>query len=1036
MKNFYFPRFFLFALLLACNNDAPAPEPCTTDAYCEQNTRYFCEQGKLLSEQCESPLVCSHGLCTTGNDACDVSTFQQSCKDNVHTYCDKGLVVTLPCDEGSACFEGTCQALAQCQDNYQARCEDGASVRCEGGKIIRELCSKPELCISGHCTTAPESCGNGIVEPDSENCDDGAQNGDYGKCRMDCQSTALCGDMILDAPHEQCDDGSRNGEYNHCQNDCQGVARCGDKILEKEHEECDPPSQDWLITCEADCKTANSLFPDWPQNVDFTNPDNQVCSNSNLLSKYMAYRQRFIGDVAKNIPGFVSWGESAGESLPASSRQPDANCKTMWDFNYGNSRCAFNDLADAQGAYKWGDTTMWLGIMAHWLATEYRMFELLGIDTTQTEHLIALTLKALNRLDTTAETLFGLEGRLDGFFLRDDIPRGFYKSGTNYRFARHDAPNLGYECAASGTTCQLYNHISAPELLNSGSFISQDQVTGLFEGYGMLAKFLQPNAQSGGFSLRQETLLTIDRILKLFKANNWSLGMQTSQAWLQIPDAWGGYVQMFSGLFAEAANKIVGDQLGTADYHDSVSSASLGAMKALLHRLWPLWETNNNYNRNLVLRVIAYTEIWDEATYTKFALDSGREVFALARALIWDTPINDNFPLWRIHHILSSAPCSGPCNGPTCITPTPGWMGESYFVSPVERFGAKHYTGEYNGLDYLLAHNLYFLAYAQKTGFAYSQRIPVSLTPVAGALETMLQSGTTPSSYDAKAGSNISDLALRFCGRNFADWLRDNALGLVDIYTKDTRWLCKLDGKCQLSSDSAPYTHKNALILGTQGNDTLNIPQGFHHCIATLGGNDSITTASGHHVIEAGDGDDLIHTSTGNVIIYAGSGNDEIHAGSSFNQILGEDGNDVIYGAAGTDLIDGGAGNDVIDGAGGNNQLLGGDGNDLIIAGNGDNSIWGGQGDDKIRVGDGNNRIQGSDGRNFILMGNGNNNVAAHEPQDEDLFICFGSGTNTIWAGWTPYSHCSPAQNSQLNDSCKQDLDASFCSLDNFNAWH
>ncbi|MFA5624477.1 MAG: calcium-binding protein [Bradymonadales bacterium] len=1024
-------------LAFACSNDGTHEEKCNILPYCEDNTRFFCDNNELKSENCLNTQFCEAGECKTKSADCSEDDYPRSCSQNVVTYCKNGEIIRENCFLPKRCVGGFCEEAAECDESYfSPRCEGEKRVTCVEGSLYYSDCPDKMICVATECKPIPAQCGDGKIDAETEVCDDGEQNGEYGKCRKDCQTVSRCGDKIIDSPEEICDDGEQNGEYGKCRSDCQTLSRCGDGILDPPNEECDPPSQDWLISCTKSCKRRDSLFPDTPTSEDYSDIAGRTCTENDLFAKYMFYRERFIGNAAKQIPGFISWGDAPGESIPASHRDPLVDCHTYWSFNYQSSQCGFEDLANAKGSYHWGDATIWLGTMVHWLATEYRMFSLLGWDTSETLQLIASAMAAFNRLDLEAERLFGQTGILNGFFLRDDVPRDFYLKDGQYRFVRTDAPYTGYECAASMTSCERHNNVSAEDLLYGGSFTSQDQLTGIFEGYGMLSKFLVHSTDLAEQNLYNESLAALDRIMRYLLANHWNIGVQTSSAWLQIPDTWGGYAQLFSGLFAGAANQIIGDKLGMQDYHDEISRLSYNGAKRVLPLAWEFWKVENNYNYNIILRVIAYTEIWDESTFNAYALGAGRDIFSLMRALFWDSPLSTDYPLWRIHEILRSAPCAGPCSGSSCQNPKPGWMGENYFLTVKDRFGARYFEGEFNGLDYLLAHNLYFLSYAQKTGHAYSQKLPPPFSIGPSDLNKILNKVENPTQYDAKAPRNASDMHIYFCGRSFADWIRDNSLGLVDIYTLQNRWTCTINGICQITQDQSPYTHKNALIIGSNENDSINVPKGYHHCIASLDGDDSITTAEGHHVIEAGDGNDSINSGNGQVKIYAGAGNDVVRLGAGFNQVYAGAGNDKIYGSVGVDLIDGEAGDDYIDGGESYNQLRGGDGNDIILAANGANTIWGGAGNDKIRTGNGNSTIHGGRGRNFIMVGNGNNVVYSEMLQLDHLYICFGSGQNKIWADWSAYSHCSAPQNSSLHNSCQSDLDAAFCSLDNFNQWH
>ena len=1064
---------FLLSVLCGCSDntkqteipDTPpvSDDKCADLPKCDGESRIFCSDNAPVKESCGDYQTCLNGNCVP-NGKCGPD-FAKYCQDDQAVSCvDSHLKYescTLGC-AGNVCATDTCSS----DPRFPYCDEEGNRVICDHGNPKAEPCASEKTCVSGDCISVAPACGNG--EPnDDESCDDGELNGQYGKCRADCSGISQCGDGIPDTPDEVCDDGEENGNYGKCREDCSAIRRCGDGIPDipdevcddgedngkpekcasdcqsrpgcgngvlDPGEDCDPPSSGMLITCNPDCTAPQALFDEFPSSgiLDTTVPD--TCDPYNLWHKYLIYRERFIGNAAKHIPGFISWGTDPGQSLPAEYRDPTLNCATAWRYHHEGNDCAFEDLPDANGSYGFSDTSLWLGIMTHWLALEYATYKMYGLDTTETERYIYLALKAFDRLDLAAEPFFGVEGKLDGFFIRDDIPRTFFKNGENYRFIRTDG-YAGYECAVSGNACAIHSGATAKQLLDGGTFVSQDQITGIYEGFGMIAKFLDDSVEYEGYKLRHGARSAIDRIIRNLRDNHWLIRVETPNGWLQVPEEWGGYTQMMSSLFAEGANAIAAPDFGLESYHDDGTNAMKNLIGDIITTLWPLWEHKNNYNRNLILRLLNYTEFWDDATFAKISMESGRELWALSHALYWNRPLTNDYPLWRMHTILSTAPCDGPCSGDNCRNPTTGWMGENYFISPNVRAGYAHSSGDYNGLDYLISYNLYALAYAQKTGRSYTQSIETA-TNSAHQLEDIINGSPAPQKYII--ADNTKDMQMVFCGRSFADWIRDNALGIVDIYTNTSRWQCTMDGECTISSDSAPYTHRNAVIIGTNQADTIDVPSGHHHCISSLDGDDTITAAAGMHFVESGPGNDTIRTNGPHVTIYSGDGDDKIYPANGYHLIDAGMGNDLIDSGSstGTHLIVGGPGNDTIRAGEGANSLVGGPGNDILEAKNGDNVVWGNDGDDKINLGNGDNIIFPGDGNAFILVGNGDNSIQTISPQDDNVYICFGSGKNSIYAGWSSTSLCSDKQNSDIHDnSCRPTLTADDCSQAAYNAW-
>jgi cysteine-rich repeat protein len=98
------------------------------------------------------------------------------------------------------------------------------------------------------------SCGNGVVEP-GEVCDDGADNGEYGRCNQTCTGTGgVCGDGVVQGP-EQCDDGNSSND-DACLNTCEAAA-CGDRFVHAGVEDCDDGNSSNSDACLTTCVGAS-----------------------------------------------------------------------------------------------------------------------------------------------------------------------------------------------------------------------------------------------------------------------------------------------------------------------------------------------------------------------------------------------------------------------------------------------------------------------------------------------------------------------------------------------------------------------------------------------------------------------------------------------------------------------------------------------------------------------------------------------------------------------------------------------------------
>ncbi len=120
-------------------------------------------------------------------------------------------------------------------------------------------------------------------------------------------------------------------------------------------------------------------------------------NNQINLEKYWHYRYRLVNY-------FMVVGEGQGMSLPAYVRN-----------RWGNRQI------------DWGETPRYLGWYIGVLATEYRLLANTGGVPNQTKMELYYALKALERLDKSAEPVYnpGSPEKLDGFILREDIYEDF-----------------------------------------------------------------------------------------------------------------------------------------------------------------------------------------------------------------------------------------------------------------------------------------------------------------------------------------------------------------------------------------------------------------------------------------------------------------------------------------------------------------------------------------------------------------------------------------------------------------------------------
>ncbi|MCC6625182.1 MAG: hypothetical protein IT385_28300 [Deltaproteobacteria bacterium] len=951
-------------------------------------------------------------------------------------------------DAGPRCGDGVTQADREaCDDGDDngdyGKCGygcNGPAERCGNGFIetAHEVCDDGDKNGTyGWCATdcqgAAAGCGDGVVTAPFESCDDGADNGLPGRCPADCNPTPGCGDGQLVAP-EVCDDGPANGGYGACAADCGGDGpRCGDGLRDRKHEACDDGEHNGRYGfCRADCQgrgphcgdgqtqaDAGEACDDGAQNgaaghcnLECTGPmdawvagpdalkdqsalDGRTCAEDDLLGKYMRYRLRFRGDGTAADPGFIAFGTAPGEGMPASRREPMANCGGHWAFE----SCPRPDLADARGIYNWGDGTVWLGEYIALLAMEHAMFTHLGLPTAETASDLRYALMALDRIDEVAETFFqGATPVRDGLYVRDDVPVDFHLlPGGGYRFPRNDDGQAGYECVSGDLLCD-------PPDIEDGSFTSQDQTIALIFGLALVDR-LTPDLVVDGLAVGPDAREKVHRLVWFLRKNGWKVKDPTGGS---PPDAWGGNAIGFSNAMAKVANAVVGDEHGVSDYRN-FASRTLG--EAAWAGLQVIWQETHGYNRSHALKLAAANGVWDADKMPSMAMQDGKDYYALAWSLLQGHALEAPYSDWRIEALLRSAPCSGPCRGPGCTNEVIGWMGESRTMNPEDRAGSRHWQGQFNGMDYMATFAAYYLYRQGRFTHTRPDRVPADCRGFVG-LEQILASGATEGQvYDpAHACAAALDLDRELCRRPFGGWLQDAMRGKVTIWAGGGRWTCTPGGACVIHLTDDEDTGDDDLILGTAGADEL-AGGGGNDCVMGFGGDDRLEGNQGYDEIHGGEGADrlygegrlLVVDGEGDVL-FGGPGDDYLDGAPGKDELHGEDGDDEIDGGNGEDWLIGGRGNDKLTGNLADDSLIGGDGDDALDGGWGADQMWGGPGRDKLDGDLGDDHLDGGIGPDFLRGGDGDDSLASGDDWgtnslDHDR-LCGNGGDDTMWGGW------------------------------------
>lgn len=724
--------------------------------------------------------------------------------------------------------------------------------------------------------------------------------------------------------------------------------------------------------------------------------DGLACDDSDLLAKYFRYRRRLRGDGTAAHPGFVSFGSAPGESIVASRREPTVDCAGHWLFE----TCPVEDEPDARGLYKWGDGTIWLGEHLAVLGLEHALFRSLGVPTAETESDIRQLLAAFDRLDARAEAYYPeVAGRLDGFFVRDDVPRGFTRRVDGaWRFPRDDGWS-GYECAGGDLLCD-------PPRIDGGAFTSQDQTIGLMFGLAQVALHVPPGTRSEGVDLRETARAQFHRIVMHLRDNGWRV---TDPDGNSPPDAWGGNATGFSSVIAKSANAICGADFGVDDYRDGTSRT---AGEAAWTGIQAIWDTTHGYNRTMALRLAAMSDVWAPDKMARNAARDGKDVFAMIHAIAHGADLVPHFADWRIEALLRSAPCGGPCRGTVGCANKPGWLGESRTSITGDRFGSRHHpVAEFNGLDYMLTFAAWHL---YREGLWQLRPLDRDARPCApeAALDRVLALGVDDgTTWDPTDPCRAQDLRRTFCDRPLGAWLHDAAQGRVNVFAGGARWACEPAGVCTLHADLDGHTDADDLILGTPGADTLDGGDG-HDCVVGLGGDDVLFGGRGYDHLDGGPGEDILLGERDGVVLdgeadvlRGGPGDDTLQGGPGRDELVGDAGRDTLDGGGGADFLHGGDDDDTLSGGGGGDHLDGGDGDDALVGDLGDDVLWGGAGRDKLDGEGGADYLHGGTGPDFLRGGDGDDTLISGDQQgdrprlDEDR-LCGNGGDDVLWGGW------------------------------------
>ena len=246
-------------------------------------------------------------------------------------------------------------------------------------------------------------------------------------------------------------------------------------------------------------------------------------SDQQNLDKYWKFRASFKKD-------FIRIGELQGESLPMGRR---------WFWKTPNFDST--EFGEPRGKLYWGDGVIRHGHYVGFLATEYALLKRNNQDVTATLNELYYALDAFNRLDEDAEPIIsGIKPNLNdqpknlnGFFLRDDVPKKFeehwkdepIKARATFGdiYTNNNAQHIDDPNATNHEGALHYARYSAGQWSNP----SLDQVTSMLVALKVCDKLIpenlwvKPTANDSVMNIADEVRQITNRIITYAKDHNW-----------------------------------------------------------------------------------------------------------------------------------------------------------------------------------------------------------------------------------------------------------------------------------------------------------------------------------------------------------------------------------------------------------------------------------------------------------------------------------------------------------------------------------
>ncbi|MCP4440247.1 MAG: hypothetical protein GY810_14985 [Aureispira sp.] len=417
-------------------------------------------------------------------------------------------------------------------------------------------------------------------------------------------------------------------------------------------------------------------------------------SHQENLDKYWLYRTRLVGTNGQG--GFLDIGTGQGQSLVATNRDFNRICSNDWHMVDGKCH-----TREGKGGLSWADASLYQGFYIGMLALEYANLERAKQPLDKVGQELWYAMLTVERLDSLAEIALGKkEGKLDGFFLRDDVPANFYyeKDAPNDR--RFGANSQNIECVSSDYSC------GEEVAVEKGGFISQDQVIGLFIGFSLIKKLVADKRYKKNLpTYGEKAALIAHRIADYMSSSGWKLKDPDGK---KIPDKWGGNALGMSYPIAKAANFIT-DGKHSKTYIRKGASILGKPIYGLLHASLAF-----QHQTNAVLCLMSMTML-PKRTRRGIARKSIKHdviIMPLIHSILFDYELHKKLQKEDFEELLNTAPMSGPCFETEGCEAPDGWKSFDRWLHPRFKNGNPYgIKNETPGVDYMLLYNLYHYYY-------------------------------------------------------------------------------------------------------------------------------------------------------------------------------------------------------------------------------------------------------------------------------------------------------------------------------------